>query len=339
MKALPDKVKKAKTAGFWSVMLKLAALDPSIADNVKRVAKRMGVDPPSASELENMFPKGWESASSGSWQAQLEKSDWLRDANSAKMHAKDVAAGRARPGSSRTSAGRGWTSTSVSPGVRVARGITRSNILYPLGGLLALHAASKPIGKKSRSVSRRAKAQGASKEDIAKAIQDTTGRGAAWGSLGGGLLGTAIPLIANLPAIKSHGLKHVLKNPWVPLSMLSTGLYSVPYGTAAGAGIGSQFLEGTAKRRGLLKASAEEEPAIPDNYITKRLAVPGAVFGGASGALDAPMQVVLKRLEKFKNLKTKPPVGNLFRNMPAGTSKKSSKKKPFKKRRFLGISV
>jgi len=324
MKALPEKVQKAKTAGFWATMHKLAAVDPTIRKHVERVAKRIGVRPPSAKDLDRMFPPGWEAASQGSWQAQLEKSDWLRDANSAKAHVKDVAAGRARPGAGHTTYGPGWTSTNVPVTSRIARGILRHSGLYGLGGALSMMA----LEPGTREVRRKAR-KGLTPSELADVVKKTTGRGVLIGGGLGGLLGMGIPLVANRPQLRAvGGLRNFLKHhkralPALIGSGLLTGLYSVPWGATAGALVGSRFMPGAAEKvRERKKAAAEEEPAIPENYITKRLAIPGLLFGGASGVLEPPLQVAVERLKHFQKLKQRPSISSLFKNMPKGTGKK-----------------
>ena len=81
----------------WEVLIKLAAVDPSIRENIRRVARRMDVRMPSNRELDRMFPKGWE-RTSPSWQAQLEKTEWLKNVNVRKAETKARTYGASRPG-------------------------------------------------------------------------------------------------------------------------------------------------------------------------------------------------------------------------------------------------
>jgi LPXTG-motif cell wall-anchored protein len=72
--------------GYESLLVKLG-LDESVRKNVKRVVDQMRrrhgawVKGPSESELRTMFPEGWDKKNP-SWQAQLEKSEWLKSVNS-----------------------------------------------------------------------------------------------------------------------------------------------------------------------------------------------------------------------------------------------------------------
>lgn len=333
IKSLPDKLSDAKTAGFWAMMAKLGAIDPAIRKNVERVAKRMGVPPPSERELERMFPKGWEAASQGSWQSQFEKSEWLRDANSAKAHAKDVAAGRAPAGSApRTSHGAGWTSVGKVPWYsKVPQAIIRQHGLYGLGGLAALTATGPAI-----QLAKRRARKGLTDEELDKVTRETAGLGTALGGAAGGLLGaTAIPYLANLPAARAAGgWKNLFAKSPVILPALTatgvlTGLYSVPWGMAAGGAIGSRFMPGKAEKvrqeKGRIFKGAEEfeRRAIPPNYLASRFAASGLLGGGVTGALEPPVRIALERLRHAKGTpKTPSFLASLIRNMPEGTRNK-----------------
>lgn len=329
MKDLPEKLSAVKTAGFWAVLIKLGAVDPTVAKNVARVAKRMGVKAPSRSELKKMFPPGWEAANNGSWQAQFEQSDWLRDVNTVKAHAKDVAAGRVPPTGSKGSwtQGPGWKSQSVPVASRVARGIMSFPGLYGLGGLLSLKA----LIPGTRKVMREAK-KGLEPEAYAKALKKTVARGVGLGALGGGILGMGIPLLANIPQMRSAGgLRNILRIPGVKSKLISsgliTGLFSTPWGATAGGLVGSRFLPGAAaKAREQQKAAAEEtSPAIPENYLTNKFTVPSGIFGGVSGGIDPPLRIAIENFQQARAGGHKPSVGSLFKKMPPDLKKQMLK--------------
>lgn len=327
MKDLPEKLSTPKTAGFWGVLIKLGAVDPYLVERMAGVAKRMGVDPPSRKELERMFPKGWEAGSQGSWQTQFEKSDWLRDANSAKMHAKDVAAGRARPSSGGWTHGPGWKSQSVPVASRVARGIMRFPGTYGTAGLLSLIA----LDPGTREVRRKAR-KGLSSKEMGEVVKKTTGRGVRIGAIGGGILGMGIPLLANLPQMRSvGGLRNLLRtSPGLASGLIGsgliTGLYSAPWGATAGGLIGSRFMPGAAEKvRERHKAAAEEETSIPPKYLTKKFTIPSGIFGGVTGGIEPPLQIALERLRKARAAGHTPSVGSLFKKMPPDLKKQMLK--------------
>jgi hypothetical protein len=63
----------------WHILLKIAAVDPAIAAQVKRVAKKMGVEVPTAAEMDAMFPAGWEKHNKdwpGVWQESSGFREW-----------------------------------------------------------------------------------------------------------------------------------------------------------------------------------------------------------------------------------------------------------------------
>ena len=319
MRDLPE---RAKTAGYWDMMLKWAAVDPTIASHVKRVAKRMGYASPSDADIEGMFPKGWEK-NSPSWQSQFEKSEWLKGQNTAKIHSKGVASGRAR-----TSAGAGWTSTSKVPWVsRVARVPMRYSVPYNLGSVVPAFASSVV----SKSMEKRLKHLGLSDKEWDEARSKSVERGGNLGGLAGGLLGLGIPLIANIPVIKgAKGLRNLYKrNPAGTKALLMSSLMMAPptalYGAGIGGLIGSRSLPDKAReiaeRR---KAASEEEPAIPERYFTSRFAIPGLAAGAVSGAAEPVADVVRRRLDAYLKQHKRPPSwAGLFKNMPKGTLKNS----------------
>jgi len=321
VKDLPEKLSTLKTAGFWTVLFKLGAVDPSFASNVARVAKRMGVDPPSPEDLDRMFPKGWESAAQGSWQAQLENSSWLKDVNSAKLHVKDVATGRARPSGGWTH-GAGWKSQSVPVASRVARTITKSPGLYGLSGLFALRS----LVPATRGVRRKARKDLKPKE-LDEVARKTIGRGVGIGAVGGGLLGTGIPLLAVLPQLRSAGgLRNLLRVPGNKAALIRsgvlTGLHSIPWGATAGGLIGSRFMPGAAEKvRERKKAAAEEAPTVPSNYLTKKFTVPSGILGAVGKGVDPPLQVALERLRQARKAGHTPSLGMLFKDMPPDMKK------------------
>lgn len=325
MKDLPE---RAKTAGYWDMMLKWAAVDPTIASHVKRVARRMKYDVPTDAEIEAMFPKGWEK-NSPSWQAQFEKSQWLKEQNTAKAHAKDVAAGRAPKGSTpHTKYGPGWSSVPKQNWAsRAAKGVMRHSGAYGLGGFSSPLLIPLAIRKQHREARR-----GLTEKEFEEASRKTVGRGASIGAIAGGLLGLGIPMLAFHPEFRAAGglRRAFAREPQIaaPLTLkgMELGLYSMPYGLTAGSIVGSKFLPGKAEEiRERKKAAAEEEPAIPERFLTKKFTLPSLGIGAVTGAADPAVQVILKRLEHFQKMEKKPPLGTLFRNMPKGTLKKSLK--------------
>jgi len=300
-------IQRVKTAGYWDMMLKWAAVDPTIASHVKRVAKRMGYASPSDADIEGMFPKGWEK-SSPSWQSQFEKSEWLKDQNTAKAYAKDVRSGKARPSSSWTR-GPGWKSQPKNVAYRVV-----TSPLYPLGGLAAAYGGAVRAKSLRRSLKKRKH-----KRSVIDEAMRPVGKGSLRGAGIGALLGAALPVLAlrKSPMLREPGKWKSLIGP-----SLQSALFGSGYGSGIGTAVGTSIARRRAQEQGLLKKS-EEESAIPDRYFTKRLALPGAGAGALSGALDPAMKVVIERLEGFKNTGNTPSAKTLFSRMPKGTLRKS----------------
>lgn len=278
---LPTRVKQA---GYWDMLVKLGAVDPTLKAHVERVARRMGFSSPSAQDLEQMFPAGWEKQSPG-WQAQFEKSQWFKDQNSARIGG----SASATPAGDRPSwrGGNTWGGRATDAGFRTAplsrgaqrvsdfaRGTMRHHNPLFWGGLGADIAAG--MGARE-AVSHAARSAGLGDKETNKA-QSRLGRHRLVGGALGFGAGAAMPYLANLAVIKGTGFRPVARRLGI-LNPLLMGLTGYNFGSLAGTPSGYM-----AARKEIDKA-ASEEPVYPDNFLLKRLGVPAVVGGAVGGAL------------------------------------------------------
>lgn len=224
----------------WEVLIKIAVVDPVIAEHVKRVAKRMNYQTPSKKDLDAMFPKGWEKKSP-SWQTQFEKSPWLKAQNAAKASGTAGARAKSYRGRGRNvwadvaasgrgySYGRGWKSWAP----RAAAGMTRNYAPLILASTIpgVVHSiASQDI----MAMQRKGKHITAEeKQHILDPIQSRTLRGMGLGTLGG----ATIPFIARIPGMQQHGVGRFLRRhggSLIPSAMMM-GITGMVLGTGLGS--------------------------------------------------------------------------------------------------------
>jgi hypothetical protein len=223
----------------WEVLIKIAVVDPVIAEHVKRVAKRMKYQKPSKKDLDAMFPKGWEKKSP-SWQTQFEKSPWLKAQNAAKASGTAGARAKSYRGRGRnvwadeaargyrSSYGRGWKSWAPRAATYALR--------HPLLTFIAATTPGWAYSKSSKDIaSMNRKRKHITPEEKAHMMEPVLTR-AAPGALAGALLGASIPIVANVPTFKQHGVFKVLRHS--PALLGLTAAITAAQGAAAGTGLG-----------------------------------------------------------------------------------------------------
>jgi hypothetical protein len=276
-----------KEAALWMYLVKLGAVDPTIRAHVKRVAKAMGVKPPSKKELDHMFPKGWENKAP-SWQVQLENSEWLKNMNARKAGGGGIGSAVRGAGARARRAGVGG----------VAKGLLRKSWTHgvplgavgsSIGSLVKAHKLEKDLGKDLTTRQR---------EDLFKKSKGW--KSVAIGSGLGALGGAALPALdLALSARKGQRLS-TLKNLGPALGLSSM------WGLTLGSNIGSMRamdkVREKAKEMGyikpkkkLLKAAAEDTSLeLPKHHLAKRLGVIGLLGGLGAGAVLKPSHQILK---------------------------------------------
>lgn len=239
-----DLPKRTKISAFWDMLVKLGAVDPTIKSYVARVAKKIGVDPPSAAELEEMFPPGWEKTTP-SWQEQLHKSQWMRRANMSSRGGVGPSVGAAGsthwgPGAAESA----WKSTGKVPWYTRAAGRAGGAFtkhLLPITLLTALGHGTQGLVEDER-LDKTLKNKGVPKKyrDALineKRVKGFSGlsperkKGLLTGMTVGGVLGAGAPFATMAPAVKALGIR------WRD-ALRSTGR-ALPLTAAAAGMIGS----------------------------------------------------------------------------------------------------
>jgi hypothetical protein len=336
IKKLPEKVsdtsktaayKYASIFGYYDVLLKLAALDPSLYENVKRVAAKMKIPAPSMEDAERIFPKGWEKANP-SWQEQFLGSDWFKAENSKRQFgggaSKSWRGGNTWDAGSRSRPSWAGAIPQTGRASRAAQAYMRfpflghwvaSSILAGIGG-----------GMEAGLQSRMTKNNPEMAPEEVSAVTSPVRKGRVAGGVLGAGLGAAVPIIANWHLRKPlGGLKALARHPGIGLSALLTGSTGAMYGQAAGGLAGMPFAYAKGRKASRLldesvqqdeeyapysKAASDDKPEIPSSprgYLPKSLAwrsaLGGAVMGGASPFLNSAAEYVTKNPAAARNLK------------------------------------
>jgi len=247
-KDLPE---RSKTSAFWDMLIKLGAVDPTIKSHVARIAQRLGVKPPSARELEEMFPPGWEKTTP-SWQEQVQKSRWMREANMAYRGGTGPTASSMRGAAGGVAGGATrvkipWYSRAARKWIKYPQVATSLGLLGGLGhGLLQMSKFKKELEEKFPDLSEK------EFEELYKHIMQTSvqsrspaRKATVIGGSAGGLLGASVPFVGNIPAAKQMGWKNILKKHKAPLAL--TGLATGLGGSLLGA-LGGLLATGKAQR-------------------------------------------------------------------------------------------
>lgn len=182
----------------WDVLLKIAAVDPAIADRVRRVAERMKYEVPSQAELDAMFPSGWEKTAP-SWQSQFESSDWLKGQNTQKMYTEEAARGSAGAPSSGVNYGPYNSGHNAPSWVSQTAANVASSDPYRLGWIIPSLGSALLAPSVKRKIEQESGLSAGEKKQLLRMWGRSGSIGAGAGLLGGLGLGAA----ATLPYIRS----------------------------------------------------------------------------------------------------------------------------------------